>query len=609
MTPVASGDDGFVSRVHWAVVRWRDRRVGQLHRLFGPHAPIVSALLFARRDGIDRSLTDDFAGAGIAHLLAISGFHVGVFALLVSIGVSGLGIPRRRRPLLVVGVIWGYVILIGAPDAARRAAMILTAVAAAWGRGRPTSRWGALAAAALLLTAMEPRAVMGAGMQLSFAGAAGLVAWSGPWARALDRRLAGVSFRVPPSWPRAIAAACAATVATAPIAAWHFERVSIVSVPVSLLATPLVSAALPGALLALVLEPVAPPLAHFVAGGTATLLDGLVWLARTAASPRWTSLWMTRGEVVAVCASLGAGFVAARGPRVGARGRRAWMAAAVGVLIWSGPGVRDQLRAGTVEIRMFDVGQGDAIAVRTPRSRWVLFDTGRPPRGDPRAHPVVRALREAGVRELEILFLTHADADHFGGASAVLREVGVRRVVDPSIPVGKLPYVDLLGEARRLGVPWDAGRTGDRYQLDGVSFTVLAPTDSAASAARARRGPIDANETSLIVLVEWRDFRALLTGDAFAAAERSIAERVGDVDVLKVGHHGSETSTDPALLDAITPEWALVSAGLGNRYGHPDPEVLSRLGDRGVDVLRTDQHGEVRLRVDRHGRSVVRTER
>ena len=256
---------------------------------------------------------------------------------------------------------------------------------------------------------------------------------------------------------------------------------------------------------------------------------------------------------------------------------------------------------GSIEIVMIDVGQGDAIALRSPRGRWVLVDAGPPDRdSDPGAHPVVRALRARAVSRLEAMFLTHPDLDHTGGAAAVLASFEVGAVYDPGIASGKEAFVGLLEEVSELGLPWRAARRGDRMEIDGLSLTVLHPSDSVAKA------PVDSNSASVVVHLRYGSFDALLTGDADKWAEARFVDDLAEgVEVLKVGHHGSDTSTDRVLLEVAKPELALIPVGRRNRYGHPDPAVLERLRQAGVPVRRTDQHGSVSIRARRDGSFVV----
>jgi competence protein ComEC len=191
------------------------------------------------------------------------------------------------------------------------------------------------------------------------------------------------------------------------------------------------------------------------------------------------------------------------------------------------------------------------------------------------------------VRRLEALVLTHPDLDHIGGAVAVLESFDVGVVYDPGLPAGKEAFVSVLEVAADRDVPWRAARAGDRIDLGSFQMRVLYPTADLG-------GDAESNASSIVLLASFGDFDALLTGDAYKDVDRLVASEVsGVVEVLKVGHHGSDTSTDPALLAAAQPELALVSVGRYNRYGHPAPEVLRRLDQSGARVLRTDRSGSV----------------
>jgi competence protein ComEC len=585
----------------WWPVRWRGALVDRLERLYGERTPLVAALTLARREGLDPELRDAFARVGIAHLLAISGFHVGVVAGVLVALLMVLGLDDRRASLGAAVGAWLYVGLIGFPDAACRAALILAAAALTRARGRPPARWGALGSALLVLLALDPRRIASPGFQLSFAGAAGLAAWAGPMSRALQRACRG---RMPRTVALAVAAGVAATLATLPVVAWHFERVSLVGIPVTLLATPLVSLGLVGALVSLALDFVSHALASTLAGGVGVLMGALEALARAAASLPWASVWTTRGSVVAGLAGVAAAMWLARRPRIGARARRSLTVVYVcaGVVAW--PLLLSMQGRGTVEVLMIDVGQGDAIALRSPRGRWVLVDTGPASAdADPMAHAVVRALESHGVRRLEALVLTHPDLDHIGGATAVLASFEVGVVLDPGLPAGKEAFVGALELAATRRVPWRAARAGDHIDIDGLWLDVLYPdTDLPPDA--------ETNASSIVLHASWGRFDALLSGDAYKDVDRLLAPMLTEpVEVLKVGHHGSDTSTDPLLLEHARPALALISVGRSNRYGHPAPEVLDRLLRSGAEIHRTDREGTVSVLGRPDGRWFVRSRR
>jgi competence protein ComEC len=244
---------------------------------------------------------------------------------------------------------------------------------------------------------------------------------------------------------------------------------------------------------------------------------------------------------------------------------------------------------------MIDVGQGDAIALRTPRWRWILVDAGDMwQQTDVGERVVVPYLRRRGG-EVAAFILSHPHADHIGGAASVIRKLPVGFVWDGGYAQGSGVYEGVLDVARGRGVPWRPARPGVPIDIDGVRLTVLSPDSSEIAAAG------DANAASVVVMAEYRGVRVLLTGDAERDVEARLVRRFGTnlrADVLKVGHHGSSTSSTPPLLDAVGARIALISVGAGNRYRHPSAEVLASLEARGAHVLRTDDNGTIVVTID-----------
>jgi competence protein ComEC len=275
--------------------------------------------------------------------------------------------------------------------------------------------------------------------------------------------------------------------------------------------------------------------------------------------------------------------------------RRRWIVigrlALIGAVVsWSASlaALRRHSQCRCLTVHFLDVGQGDAALLRTPAGRWILIDGGP---GIGRG-AVVPFLRREGVRRIDVVIASHGHADHVGGLPAVLAAIPAALVLEPGEPLGEAPYLGFLAGVQTAGARWQAVRAGDRLDLDGVRLAVLSPDAEWAAAM------MDPNEESVVVLVEYRGRRVVFTGDAGAPVERRLAGRVGDVDVLKVGHHGSRSATSGAWLDELKPEVAVISLGAKNRYGHPAPEVLDRLAARGIEVLRTDRRGTITLQID-----------
>ncbi len=612
------------------ILRVRGAVQDRIHLLWEGRAPMVEALVLARREGLDPGLRDAFGLSGTAHLLAISGFHVGVVAgLLLSILRLG-GVRPRMAGVGAAGGSWLYVLAIGAPDAALRAALLLSLLAAARLRGRPPMSVGTLSSAFLLLLLWDPGALASVGFQLSFAGTFGLVALRAPLEARLDAVRARVGIRAPRRGPAAstgdrwlrgssegIVAGTAATLPTLPLLAWHFDRVSLVGIPATLLVAPVVALAIPGIGTGLGLSSVSEGLGRFLAGGVGLLLAGVEVGVRGAAGLPGASIWVSRPALIggmgvgvvtlALLHHLRAGRIRA-GPR---RGVAFFLAAATVVLLPLLPGPR------VLELHMIDVGQGDALALRFPGGGWIAVDAGPSgPGWDAGARRVVPYLRRQGVHRLEALVLTHAHLDHIGGAPALLREFPVRGILDPTRVTASQAWLETIEEARARRVSWWAAQAGRQVERDGVRIRILHPPlragggTGAGSVASPDEGPgADPNHVSVVLLVEWEGAALLLTGDAYQEVEEAVLPDLPPLTVLKAGHHGSRTSTGAPLLHATRPAVVLLPVGDGNRYGHPHAEVLDRLDEVGSAVWRTDRDGDIRVRIRPGGRWEVRAGR
>lgn len=585
-----------IEREPGLLARWRTRAGDTIDSLYGGQAPLARALLIADERDISPAIRRQFADAGIIHMLSVSGLHVAVLAEGVVLVLMIAGASTRRAELVATITIGTFVLFVGAPSPAVRSAAMYTAVIISRRLQRPTSPWALLALGAAL-PLIQPRVMNEIGYHLSVAGMAGLIA-SGKLARRLP-------FDRMPVWGRRLARETLATIVasavTAPIVAWHFGRVSLAAPLTNLAAAPLFGLAQPVLFLSLALAPIRP-VAALLADGTRVLLAGIEKVGAIGAEIPASALDVQPGAVTALL------LVAASASLLAAGASRYWgrpalvSALAIGAALWW-PVVR---RAGSrVELHMIDVGQGDAIALRTPRWRWILVDAGDQWReGDLGERVVAPYLRRRGG-EIAAFILSHPHADHIGGAASVIRRMPVSFLWDGGFPQGSSVYEGVLDAARERGVAWRAARMNSTVEIDGVRLTVLSP-DSAEIAAAP-----DANAASVVVMAEYRGVRILLTGDAERDVESRLAQRLGRTlraDVLKVGHHGSATSTTPPLLDAVAPRLALVSVGAGNRYGHPSPDVLDALRARGTQVVRTDDGGSIVVGIDGSDKLHITTE-
>ncbi len=570
-----------------ALERIRDRAARSIDELFGSDAPMARALLIADQHRIPPEMRDRYARAGMVHMLSISGLHVAIVAGAVMLLLEAVRLPRSRASLIGVGITGFYVLVIGAPAPAVRSAVMLAMVAASRLTQRPTSPWAGLAVGAAV-PLVVPRTVLDLGYQLSVIGIAGLIA-SGILARRMfPERLGGWRARV----SRELLTSVVATLVTAPIIAWYFGRISIIGPIANLAAGPVIAVLQPTLFAALALAPF-PPVARFFADAAHPMLVAFDWIATTAAAVPGASVAVIPSIVTVVAGGAAlAAFLGACISRYAARPMIA-SAACLCLVAWA-PALTLPHRGG-MELHMLDVGQGDAILIRTDKGRWIVIDAGRVWKsGDAGRAAIIPYIMSRGGN-VEAFILSHAHADHAGGAESVIRALHPRVFWDSAFPQGSGVYERTLIAARESGVEWRRVHAGDSMKVDDVKVVFLAP-DSAWTASLA-----DPNEASTIALVTYGSTRFLFVGDAEVAEEGWLLDHAkGDIraDVLKVGHHGSSTSTTESFLAAVNPALALISVGDGNIYGHPSPDVLAALGRIGASTMRTDRSGTIVIKSD-----------
>ncbi len=241
-----------------------------------------------------------------------------------------------------------------------------------------------------------------------------------------------------------------------------------------------------------------------------------------------------------------------------------------------------------IEVHMIDVGQGDSILIRTAGGN-MLIDAGPGKAEDDLQY----YLDTIGVENIEYAVFTHPDEDHIGGADMIMKEYTVSNVIMPDKDPGTRAYERLEAAIDESGAKRILAEPGTEYTLSAMTVTVLGPLSEKYSAT---------NNYSVVLKLEFGETTFMMTGDAEIKSEEEILSQYTmnflDCDVLKVGHHGSDTSSSSAFLNAVTPEYALISCGTGNTYGHPDAGTLNKLEDRGAEIFRTDKLGTVILTSD-----------
>jgi competence protein ComEC len=555
--------------------------------LYGDRAPMVDALILGRRGGIDRTLQDRFAQSGPVHLLSISGFHVGVITAWIFLLCRMLRLERGRALALAAGASVAYVAFLGWPAPATRAAALATLLAVSRIRQRRVETNSLLSATCLCVLLVDPWAIVDLGAWLSAAALWGASTFS----RWTDRAL-GVA-----AWWRTLGSSVGATLATAPITAAMLGAVAVIGIALNFVAIPLAAVAVPGVLASLLVFPLWPGLAVSLAGGAGLALHLLELIATAGATVpgghiiEAAELGSAVPWILALTISLWC--IGKRNTLREAVRRWGWAAVVVlwASLFWSWS-PRTANSGSGLALHFLDVGQGDGAVLRTPAGRWILIDAG--PRSgyvDAGRRVVVPFLASQGARQLAIVVVSHAHADHLGGVASVLDRFDAQMVIEPGERFADPLYYAFLDQLAAGAIRWHIARRDERFVLDGVAFTVLHPDPAWHGWGE------DINEDSLVLLVEYGAFQALFAGDAGFPAEAEMRNRAPAVDLLKVGHHGSRGSTGDEWLDSLRPSAAVISVGQ-NKYGHPSPPTLARLRRHRVDIWRTDRDGAITVTTD-----------
>ncbi len=607
-----------------------------------PQGALARGMVLGQDGALTEDVREDFRATGLAHLVAASGANVLLLATLVLAVATAAGLGLSARLWLAIGLVAAYVPLAGGGPSIQRAAVMGIAGLVAALAGRPAARWYALLLAAALTLLWNPRSAEDPGWQLSFAAVLAMLAAVPPLTTRLRRA------RVPRGLAEALAVTIAATLGTAPLIALHFERLSLVSLPVNVLAAPAVAPVMWLGTIAGALGQVAPGLAAPVGGLSALPLAYLTWLADTSAKLPFAELKLgSPGPAGVVAIYLAATVAVLAGRRFATRraarpgrepttARRAWRAAAALVLAAGATAglalaARPPAPPRDLTISFLDIGQGDATLIQHGRAA-VLVDTG-PPGG-----PILERLRAAGVRRLDLLVATHAALDHDGAAAEVLGAIPVamvldgeeggvcRRSTEPTPPPTGTPPTagtpvaaeggrgPTAGEGLAGARPAPAGPFGARAAtpiglLAARHHVACTPSDAGQV---VRIGPLElrvlwphrdppaapgAEPNDRATVIHLRDgaFDLLLTADAESNVTAGLD--LPQVEALKVAHHGSDDPGLPALLERLRPHVAVMEVGRHNLYGHPTPATTKALADVVPIVRRTDRDGTVRLRV------------
>jgi competence protein ComEC len=575
-----------------------------------PHASLLNGILLGLNGAIPDSVQEAFNATGTTHVLVISGANFSVLVAVVS-NLAQKRLGKRRGIWVSLIIIALYALMVGGDPPVLRAALMGGLVLIAMATRRIPHALNILAVVVVLLTAINPAQRADVGFQLSALATLGLILFVPFFSTITNVLLAklslsdGVRQDLLKVLTESLLLTLAAQLITTPLIVGTFGRLSLISLLTNVLIVPVQPLIMQSGAIATLAGMLFTPIGQFFAVfpylGLAWTLGIVEWtaglpFASIAVGPFGAE------QVWAIYALIGFGLWLMTIPQTpiapspfdaptlfGLTRRMLLMWAglvAVAIVPWW---VAHQRPDGQLHLYMFDVGQGDALMIVTPEGRQVVIDGGEEP---------TLLLREVGEvmpfwdRSLDLVVLTHPDQDHLGGLPELLNRYEVATILDSGNTTTTNLYQAWQNALQAEGITPLPAQAGQQIEVErGVTLEILAP----------RGTPFgETNLNSVVLELRYGNFCALLTGDIEMESEQRLVTEnaLEPCQVLKIAHHGSTTSSSVDFLEKVAPTYALISAGSGNPFGHPSPQVLERLEARGVRIFRTDQQGTIHLFTD-----------
>ncbi|MEA3368942.1 MAG: DNA internalization-related competence protein ComEC/Rec2 [Candidatus Ratteibacteria bacterium] len=564
---------------------------------------LIKGLVLGKRELLSQEIQEAFKNTGTFHILAISGLHIGLLGFIFFFFFQLLRLPRKVSAILAIPFITIYALMVlsnGFRPSVIRAALMMVCFFIGVILERERNIFNILSFAALVILIFNPLMLFQVGFQLSFLGVLALIMLTPKIAVWIQRILPKLNEKVTIFFSGVIAIQLGAI----PIIALYFNIITPVAILANLLVIPLLGLILKVSFCAILSGLFCLPLAKIFNAVNGLLLNALIRVVKLFARFPFAVQEVYTPTPLIIAGYyffvLGAFFhKELKNLKIGMKKLIFIVLIALNVFIWV---KAVQLEPEVLQVNFVDVGQGDAIFIQFPKGGNLLIDGGKIWEGRRKLKPY---LWKKGIQKIDVLLLTHPDADHVGGLIPILKGFRVGMVLDPGLVHTSSLYQEFLQLIDKKDIPYELISQGD--EIRGFYRTTIQALHPSLPLVTGR-GHL--NNNSVVLLVEYGKVRFLFTADISEEGEKRIMERNNklEADILKVPHHGGRSSAYRDFIELINPEIAVICCGENNPYGHPHPETLKLYEELGIKIYRTDLDGPVVIRTD--GKDIrIKTER
>ena len=580
-----SDESDFFKSAIFSIRKFLDSEIKSLHN--EQTSSLLKGLLLADRSEIDYVTKTQFINAGVIHVLAVSGLHVGFIAIIFLFLFGRLNIYLRSI-LTITGLLL-FMLITGMPPSVFRATLMAVVIIIAFLFNRSTNLFNSLALAALIILVINPDELFNPGFQLSFSAVIGIALLYSPFEKFINKLR--LNSRVLRYIILFMAVSLSAQIGTLPFTLTYFGKLSVIALIANLFVIPIIAIIVGLGIFTLIINSFLPFIGIYFAAANDLVTKILFLIVKISGNADFSYISVRNFSLYdSLLFYTFLLFLLYSLKSINRNAVKFAVLILVGLNFFflSSLDNSDLFKDGKLSVFAIDVGQGDAILVKFPEGTTALIDAGNvTPSFDNGERVILPLLEYLGIDKIDYGFVSHIDSDHYAGFISLVNAVVIKKIFKPEIDSTLVKDVKFEKYLRKESVPIEYYKRGI-LKIDGARIYVLN------NESISKNQEFSTNNKSGVLKIVYGRTSFLFTGDIERKVEKIYASNYKtflDADVLKAAHHGSNTSSSSAFLNYVTPEMSIISAGILNKFKHPSEEVVKRLENFGSEIYRTDKYG------------------